>query len=56
MEYITVDNVFVVLAAVHALAVAIVNITPTPYDNEVVAKLYRYVEVAAGIVSFKAKM
>lgn len=36
--------------AAHALAIAIVNLTDTPKDNEYVAKAYRYIEFAAGIV------
>lgn len=39
----------------HALAVAVVNLTPTPKDDELVAKVYKYIEFAAGIVSKKAK-
>lgn len=43
------------LFAVHAAAVAIVNLTPTPKDDEVVAKFYRLIEILAGIVSKTAK-
>lgn len=50
-----IDNVFVVLAAAHALAVAITNLTPTPKDDGIVATVYRWVEILAGIVSRKAK-
>ena len=54
---------FVALAiAVHALAVVIVNMTPTPKDNQrlsdaakIVVKAYRVIEILAGIVSRKAK-
>lgn len=48
--------------AIHGLALVIVNITPTPKDNQalsdatrVVVKLYRAVEILAGLVSRKAK-
>ncbi len=44
-----------VLVAVHAAAVAIVNLTPTPKDDAVVAKVYKYIEWLAGVVSKKAK-
>jgi len=44
----------VVLAA-HALAVAIVNLTPTPKDNELVASIYTKIEWLAGIITTKAK-
>lgn len=43
------------LMAGHALALAIVNLTPTPKDNEIVAKAYKYIEFLAGILSKKAK-
>lgn len=43
------------LVAGHALAIAIVNLTPTPKDNDIVAKAYKYIEFLAGIVTKKAK-
>lgn len=43
------------LFAIHAAALAIVNLTPTPKDDEVVGKFYRFIEIAAGIVSRLAK-
>lgn len=43
------------LFALHAAAVAIVNLTPTPKDDAVVAKFYRVIEVFAGIVTKIAK-
>jgi len=54
---------YVALAvAIHGVALVIVNLTPTPKDNErlsdvarVVVKVYRAVEILAGIVSRKAK-
>lgn len=54
---------YVALAiAVHAVAVVIVNLTPTPVDNKyldslsrLLVKLYRVVEILAGIVSKRAK-
>lgn len=55
-EYIT------AAAAIHAAALAIVNLTPTPRDNEalgnisrVVVRVYRAVEILAGIWSPLAK-
>jgi hypothetical protein len=48
--------------AIHGLALVIVNITPTPKDNEAlsglsrtVVKIYRAIEILAGIVSPLAK-
>lgn len=38
------------LAAIHVAAMAIVNLTPTPKDNEFVENIYRYIEVVAGIL------
>jgi len=54
---------YVALAvAIHGVALVVVNITPTPKDNEyldstarVLVKVYRAVEILAGIVSRKAK-
>lgn len=42
-------------AALHALALVIVNTTPTPKDNEVYSKFYKVIEVIAGIVTKIAK-
>jgi len=50
-----VDGILAVVAALHLLAVAIVNLTPTPKDDEIVGKIYKVVEVLAGLVSNKAK-
>lgn len=43
------------LIALHALAVAVVNLTPTPKDDEILAKIYKVVEVFAGLFTNKAK-
>ncbi len=61
----TVDRIsdYVALAvALHGVALVIVNMTPTPKDNEalrnyrrVAVKLYRAIEILAGIVSPLAK-
>jgi hypothetical protein len=47
-----------VAIAVHGAAVAIVNLTPTPKDNEALSrysrmavKLYRAIEILAGVVT-----
>ena len=44
-----------ILLAAHALAIVIVNLTPTPKDDEALAKFYRAVEFLAGIVTKLAK-
>jgi hypothetical protein len=49
------DAFLTVLAAMHGLAVAIVNLTPTPKDDEIIAKIYKVVEVLAGILTDRAK-
>ena len=48
--------------ALHGVALVVVNLTPTPRDNEtlgnarrVVVKLYRAIEILAGIVGPLAK-
>lgn len=43
------------LLAIHALALVIVNLTSTPKDNEVLAQIYRWVEIFAGFVSQRSK-
>jgi len=43
------DGYLAVVFALHALAVAVVNLTPTPKDDAVVAKAYRVIEFLAGI-------
>jgi hypothetical protein len=48
-------EILAALFAVHAAAVAIVNLTPTPKDDEFVAKVYRVIEILAGIVNKLAK-
>jgi hypothetical protein len=47
-----------VVIAVHGAAVAIVNLTPTPKDDEalgrytrIAVKLYRAIEILAGVVT-----
>jgi hypothetical protein len=49
-------EILTLLTAAHALALAIVNLTPAP-DRKVyagwVARLYHFVEIAAGIVHAK---
>jgi len=48
-------NLFSALFAVHAAAVVIVNMTPTPKDDEIVGKAYKVLEMAAGIFTKIAK-
>lgn len=55
MDLSTIAEYATVLVAVHGLALAIVNITPTPKDNEVVAKVYRAIEILAGLIGPLAK-
>lgn len=43
------------LFALHAAALAVVNLTPTPKDDQVVAKYYRVIELLAGIVTKLSK-
>jgi len=43
------------LVAAHALALFVVNLTPTPKDNAVVKRVYTFIEWVAGIVTPTAK-
>ena len=56
-SYLIENHVEIVAAmfAVHAAAVVIVNLTPTPADDKVVGKLYKVIEVFAGILTKIAK-
>lgn len=42
--------------SVMGVAQLIVNLTPTPKDDEFVGKVYKWVERAAGIWGYKAKL
>jgi hypothetical protein len=48
-------SILAVLGALHALALAVVNLTATPDDDALLAKAYRVVEMVAGIFTAKAK-
>lgn len=50
------EAVIGILVAVHAAALGIVNLTPTPADDEVVGKAYKVIEFLAGIFGQKAKL
>jgi len=57
VEFITEnwESVLALIGALHALAVAIVNLTPTPKDDEILAKVYRVFEVLAGLFTKRTK-
>ena len=44
-----------ILAPVHVLALAIVNVTPSKKDDELYNKLYKIIELFAGIITKTAK-
>jgi len=44
-----------IAGAAHLLALAIVNMTPTPKDDEIYAIFYKIIEMIAGIVTKVAK-
>ena len=46
----TMVEVITAILAIHAAASAITALTPTPKDDEIVAKLYKVIEVLAGVV------
>lgn len=43
------------ILAAHALALFVVNLTPTPKDDAFVGKLYKFLEGLAGVVTMRAK-
>lgn len=49
------DGILAVIVAAHALALAIVNLTPTPKDDEIVGKVYKVIEALAGVLTRNAK-
>lgn len=64
MEFVTgnLRELFEIVLAVHGVAVLIVNLTPTPRDDEAVGdagkmlrQAYRAIEILGGIVSPLAK-
>lgn len=54
-KYPVLGTVLAGVLAAHALAVFIVNLTPTPKDDRVVRKVYKVIEWVAGIVTTKSK-
>jgi hypothetical protein len=44
-----------IAGALHLLALAVVNLTPTPKDDEIYGKFYKVIEMIAGIISKTAK-
>jgi hypothetical protein len=56
MEFFTYFQTFLTVAAsLHGAALVICNLTKTPKDDEAVAKVYRLIEIVAGIVTPRAK-
>jgi len=53
---ISLEDVFTILSALHVIAAVIVNATPTPKDNEILGKVYRVVEIFAGLLTRRAKL
>ena len=50
-----IELVITFLFAIKIVAVAIVNLTPTPEDNKWLGRFYRLLEVVAGIITKTAK-
>lgn len=50
------NTIMIVMASVHALAIAIVNLTPTPADNVWLGKVYKVIEKLAGVFTAAAKL
>jgi hypothetical protein len=49
------DVILGVLASLHLAALGIINLTPTPKDNEAYEKFYKWIEKFAGVITSKAK-
>jgi len=49
------SDIVAIAGALHLLALAIINVTPTPKDNEVYGKFYKVIERLAGIFTKTAK-
>ena len=49
------QGIFAVAGAAHVLALAVVNLTPTPKDDEVYGKFYKWIERIGGILGPRAK-
>lgn len=49
------QELFETAIAAHAIATVLVNLTPTPKDDELLARLYRALEILAGIITPMAK-
>lgn len=48
-------DIVAVGAAIHGLAIVIINLTPSETDNKVYNKVYKVIEVAAGLFTKVAK-
>ncbi len=53
--YVHWDVILAYIAAIHGIAAVIVNLTPTPRDDEFLAKYYGALEKIAGIITKVAK-
>lgn len=54
MEHLT-ENWMEILLALHVIALAIVNLTPTPKDNKWLSKIYPMFHIGAGMLTKKSK-
>lgn len=55
LSSVSIEEWLALLYGFHAFALAVVNLTPTPKDNEVLAKYYRVIEVMAGLFTKRTK-
>lgn len=53
LVYLTANwsQILTAISAVHAAALVIVNLTKTPKDDEVLTRVYRIIEIIAGVVT-----
>lgn len=48
-------DILTILAALHVFALVVVNVTPTPKDDEWVSRIYRWIEIFGGLVTSLVK-
>ena len=49
------SEIVAVAGALHVIALVVVNLTPTPKDDEIYGKAYKIIEKLAGIFTPKVK-
>lgn len=55
MDKLSPEDWIALAAAIHGLAIVVVNLTPTPRDDEFLRRFYKIIEALAGILTPLAK-